>query len=180
MVDRECFEFDEKLWGKNNFKYSTKHPDKECMICAQARKELWVNQDAHSPVSPEGSYMGHEFGGKTVGLRFNSGKNQLELIPAEWIWALGSVLTAGAKKYAPRNWEKGMKKSILVGCIMRHLMKRICGEIYDSETECTHMAHVAWNALALMSYDIRGIGEDDLIGNMEWLKATKQAASPDH
>jgi hypothetical protein len=36
------------------------------------------------------------------------------------------------------------------------------------------MAHVAWNALALMSYDIRGVGENDLNVNPEWLAAVAE------
>ena len=36
------------------------------------------------------------------------------------------------------------------------------GERDDPETKCHHLAHVAWNALALMVYEMRGLGEDDL------------------
>lgn len=95
-------------------------------------------------------------------LRYDHGKVQLDLIPPEWYWALGNVLHAGAQKYAPRNWEKGMKWSRVVGSLMRHLLKFMVGERYDEETGCHHLAHVAWNALALMSYDIREVGENDL------------------
>lgn len=105
------------------------------------------------------------------GLRYNAGKNQLELIPVEWTWALGLVLTSGAIKYAIRNWERGMKWSYLIGCISRHVAKFMCGERYDAESGCHHMAHVAWNALALMSYDIREIGERDFgAGCVNWLE----------
>ena len=97
-----------------------------------------------------------------AGLRFDDGKNKLELIPAEWIWALGDVLTQGAKKYAERNWEKGMKWGKMIGCALRHTFRFVVGERYDPETGCHHLAMAAWNMLALMSYDLRGIGENDL------------------
>jgi hypothetical protein len=104
------------------------------------------------------------------GLRYDQGKNRLELIPPEWEWALGEVLTAGAVKYAERNWEKGMDWGKLIGPLRRHLNKFLSGHSYDTEpdaegrpgTGCHHLALVAWNALALMSYELRGIGTDNL------------------
>lgn len=96
------------------------------------------------------------------GLRYNAGKNMLELIPPEWTWGLGMVLTRGAIKYATRNWERGMKWSYPVGCALRHIYKFVCGERYDKESGCHHLYHAAWNCLALATYDLRGIGENDL------------------
>lgn len=96
------------------------------------------------------------------GLRKDDGKNMLDLIPLEWIWGLGEVLTQGAEKYAIRNWERGMKWSKMIGCGLRHVVKFACGERYDPESGCHHLLHAAWNFLALMSYDLRGVGENDL------------------
>jgi hypothetical protein len=96
------------------------------------------------------------------GLRLDTGKNRLELIPPEWVWALGDISTQGSVKYAPRNWERGMAWSKMIGCSLRHLYKFMAGERYDPETGCHHLAMAAWNMLALMVYDIRDIGEDDL------------------
>lgn len=109
---------------------------------------------------------------ETGGLRYDTGKNRLDLIPPEWTWALGQILTKGAQKYAARNWEKGMDWSRIIGPLKRHLEKFQAGEQYDQETGCHHMAMVAWNALALMTYDIREIGSNDLVGKMEWLEKT--------
>ena|ERR1035437_1106545 len=114
------------------------------------------------------------------GLRHNSGKVQLELIPAEWTWALAMVLTRGAAKYAPRNWERGMKWSYPVGCALRHIAKFVCGERYDKETGCHHLAMAAWNCLALMTYDIRGIGENDLgPADVNWLEQVAAEPGPE-
>ena len=96
------------------------------------------------------------------GLRHDTGKVRLDLLPAEWVWGLGQVMTAGALKYAPRNWEKGMAWSKVLGPMLRHTFKWMAGEIYDAETGCHHLAMVAWNALALMVYQLRLIGEDDV------------------
>jgi hypothetical protein len=96
------------------------------------------------------------------GLRYDAGKNRLDLLPPEWVWALGTVLTKGALKYADHNWQRGMKWSKVLGPMLRHVYKFVAGERYDPETGCHHLAMVAWNALALMSYDIRGLGENDI------------------
>ena len=117
-----------------------------------------ANNKAPAAPVPQGADQKADGGG----LRYNDGKVQLELIPPEWTWALGIVLTRGAIKYAVRNWERGMKWSYVLGSMMRHITKFLCGERYDAETGCHHLAHVAWNALALMTYDIREIGENDL------------------
>jgi hypothetical protein len=118
--------------------------------------------------------MGQKIKADGGGLRYNGGKNQIELMPPEWIWGLGMVLTRGAAKYVARNWERGMKWSYLIGCLVRHTLKFICGERYDEETGCHHMALAAWNCLALMSYDIREVGENDLVGELGWLAKTAQ------
>ena len=97
-----------------------------------------------------------------AGLRYDTGKVRLDLLPAEWIWGLGQVMTAGAAKYEPRNWEKGMAWSKVLGPMLRHVFKWMAGETYDPETGCHHLAMVAWNALALMVYQLRMIGQDDV------------------
>lgn len=110
--------------------------------------------------------VGADGGGK----RMNKGKNKMELTPPEWEWALADVTTQGSKKYDERNWEQGMPWSTMVGCMKRHVNKFLAGERYDGDefdlekgtTGCHHLAMVAWNALALMSYDLREIGENDL------------------
>jgi hypothetical protein len=104
------------------------------------------------------------------GLRYNKGKNRMDLTPPEWEWALADVTTQGSKKYDERNWEQGMKWSTMIGCMKRHLNKFLAGQRYDGDkfdkekgtTGCHELAMVAWNALALMSYDLRDIGTNDL------------------
>lgn len=114
------------------------------------------------------------------GLRHNAGKVQLELIPMAWTWALGQVLTRGAYKYAARNWERGMAWSYPIGCAMRHMIKFACGQRYDPETGCHHLAMAAWNMLALMTYDLRAIGNNDLgAGSLAELEATAVEPGPE-
>ena len=114
------------------------------------------------------------------GLRYDGGKVRLDLLPPEWTLALGLVMTAGARKYADRNWERGMKWSKVFGPMTRHILAWLSGESYDRETGCHHLAMVAWNALALMTYETRRIGEQDLprdeLGACETLKWRAEVA----
>ena len=104
------------------------------------------------------------------GLRFDEGKVRLELVPPEWFWALADVTTKGSMKYPERNWERGMSWAKMIGCALRHVFKFCMGERYDGTelnielgtTGCHHLAMAAWNLLALMSYDLRGIGDNDI------------------
>jgi len=134
-------------------------------------------KDGHvpTPPKPEGTPapareetlgQGADGGGK----RLNAGKNRIELLPPEWLWALADVMTQGSRKYDARNWEKGMDWSSMIGCMHRHIAKFQAGKRYDGEgfnlekgtTGCHELAMVAWNALALMSYDLRNKGNNDL------------------
>ncbi|XAI97342.1 hypothetical protein [Leptolyngbya phage Lbo-JY46] len=88
----------------------------------------------------------------TEGLRFNEGKLRYDLIEPFALNELVKVFTKGAEKYPPRNWEKGMSWQKVIASLKRHIAAFELGEDFDGETKCYHMAHAAWNALALVSY----------------------------
>ncbi len=94
-------------------------------------------------------------------LRYDADKPRWELLPPDALNALVQVYTVGAKKYADRNWERGMSFSRCFGSLMRHSWKWWSGEEWDEETKCHHLAHAAWNALALLAYVLRKVGIDD-------------------
>ena len=70
-----------------------------------------------------------------------------DLIDASYVWAYG------AQKYAPFNWAKGMKWSIPLSCISRHLQAILKGEELDDESGCKHWGHVVCNLLMLEHYE---------------------------
>lgn len=107
--------------------------------------------------------LGAPYGDADKGLRFNAGKVPLELIPPEWPWGLALVMRAGINKgYPANNWLKGMEWSKCVGSMKRHTAKLEAGEWIDAETGQPHTVMAAWNALALLSYSLRGLGTNDL------------------
>lgn len=89
---------------------------------------------------------------KEQGLRFNSGKIRYDLLEPFAIEQLAKVFTKGAEKYAPNNWLKGLPWTDVTASLKRHLAEFEKGIDIDEETKLLHMAHVAWNALAIVSY----------------------------
>lgn len=89
---------------------------------------------------------------KGTGLRFNEGKLRYDLVHPFAHEQMVKVLTAGANKYAERNWERGMKWSKVYSSAERHLAAIKAGEDYDPETGLLHAAHLACNAHFLTAY----------------------------
>lgn len=95
------------------------------------------------------------------GYKADEEKIRMDLIPPEAVEALATVLTFGAKKYADRNWEKGMKWSRPFGALMRHMWAWWKGEEKDPETGYSHLWHAMCCIAFLVTYEQRGIGTDD-------------------
>lgn len=89
---------------------------------------------------------------KEQGLRYNKGKLRYDLLEPYAIEQLVKVFTRGAEKYEPGNWLKGMPWMDVIASLERHLAEFKKGSDFDNETQILHMAHCAWNALAIVSY----------------------------
>lgn len=98
----------------------------------------------------------------TSGIKHDSSKLRYDLIPVYPLQLLAEVFTIGAKKYAPRNWEQGMDYSRVTAALMRHLELWRSGETHCPEDGQHHLASVAWCSMALMEFEHRGTGTDDL------------------
>lgn len=83
-------------------------------------------------------------------------KLRMELIPPEVLWAYAEMLDAGAKKYAPRNWEKGHSRDTVYAALMRHLTKWRLGYDLDTESGLLHMQHILFWAAAGTKFSIDG------------------------
>jgi hypothetical protein len=80
-------------------------------------------------------------------LKFDAGKPQMSLLPADALESLGAVAAYGAKKYGVGNWLKngGMEWRRLYDAAFRHLLAFAKGEVNDPESGLPHMSHAAWN-----------------------------------
>lgn len=90
---------------------------------------------------------------------FLDDKPRWDLIPLQEIEDIVKVYTAGAKKYAPNNWQKldnGYQR--YKAALFRHLLAYEKGERIDPDTKCMHLAQVAWNAVAMLWFDKNGKG----------------------
>ena len=96
-------------------------------------------------------------------------KIRMELIPPELIFAVGDILTSGAKKYSDRNWEKGMHWSRAFGALMRHMWAWWNNDDRDPETGTSHLWHAACCIAFLIAYEERKIGTDDRPNRVDWL-----------
>lgn len=99
-----------------------------------------------------------------AGRKDDADKVRMELLPPEMIEATAAVLTFGAKKYADRNWERGLKWSRCFGALMRHMWAWWRGEKADPETGYSHLWHASCCLSFLIAYEQRGSGEDDRPG----------------
>lgn len=76
-----------------------------------------------------------------------AGKPRLGLISPFALRRFGAWLTAGAMKYSPRNWERGMPFSRVVDSLERHVQAFKAGEVDED-----HLAAVMCNASFLIHY----------------------------
>lgn len=107
----------------------------------------------------------------TEGHKDDTDKVRLDLFPGDALFAIGRVLTFGARKYSDRNWEKGMKWGRVFGALQRHLWawwqgkgpttkSFLFGEL-DAETGMSHLWHAGCCVVFLIAYEERKVGEDD-------------------
>lgn len=92
---------------------------------------------------------------KEIGLKFDNGKpmvgTMLSVFPNAFM-AIGAVIKKGQEKYPnPNNWKLvDNKTQRYTDALIRHLIKYLTGTEYDNESGHHHLAHVAWNALAIL------------------------------
>jgi Domain of unknown function (DUF5664) len=96
------------------------------------------------------------------GLKYDSGKSPLSLIPGSGLRAIGEVLSYGKKKYNAHNWRKGIEHSRLLDAAMRHLSYVCDGELIDKESGLRHLAHAATNLIFLLDMQETHPELDDL------------------
>jgi hypothetical protein len=92
------------------------------------------------------------------GVKFDVGKERIDLLPPNAMLALADLFARGAEKYAARNWEKGMDVDRQVAALGRHLFAFMAGEKEDPDplTGMHHMIHIAWNALVAYELEVTG------------------------
>lgn len=76
-----------------------------------------------------------------------------ELLPLDLIEDIVRVYTFGAEKYAPNTWQNlddGYNR--YKAALMRHIVAYEKGDALDDESNIHHLAHAAWNAIAMLYF----------------------------
>lgn len=84
--------------------------------------------------------------------RYDADKPRIDLIDPGFLLRLGDHYGVGARKYAERNWQKGMSFSRCYASAQRHMLAFWSGEDDDPETGSPHVIAAAWNMAALDYY----------------------------
>lgn len=135
-----------------------------------AYKENWTNNYCDDCGAPKSSscHAYPTFGEQKMdgqprldGKKFDEGKPMLGLVPKSMIWAVGWILTFGAKKYGAHNWRKGLAWSRAYNALLRHLTAWWDGESLDAESGRSHLWHAATELAFLIEYEESKTGEDD-------------------
>lgn len=80
-------------------------------------------------------------------------KLRWDLLPLSLIKEVVKIFHFGAKKYSPNSWqnlEDGYNR--YKAAMFRHIEAFESGQILDPESHLPHLAHAAWNALAMLYY----------------------------
>lgn len=90
-----------------------------------------------------------------TGKKYDNGKpmaGTLTDVFSRALMAVGACIEYGTHKYPdPKNWQlvdNGIKR--YRDAMVRHLLKYNAGIDKDEETKLPHLAHMAWNALAIL------------------------------
>lgn len=78
----------------------------------------------------------------TTGIKFDSNKPEMYLLPPLATLEVGKVLTYGAKKYSANNWRTlDSLQARYTSAAIRHILAEMAGEEVDEETSLSHLAH---------------------------------------
>lgn len=91
---------------------------------------------------------------ESFGVKYDSDKPRFDLIPADALEEVAKVYTVGAKKYGDRNWELGINYGRLFRALLSHTWAWWRGERDDKQNKLHHLTSVAFNALALLHYEL--------------------------
>ena len=93
------------------------------------------------------------------GVKLDQGKIRPNLILSEFpnaLLSIAAVATMGAEKYTDNGWKyvpDGISR--YSDAFFRHWLAHASGEIVDEESGLLHLAHSAWNMLAILELYIR-------------------------
>lgn len=98
---------------------------------------------------------------KNLGVKNDQEKPDLTLLDREALEETAKVLMFGAKKYSRDNWRNGISKERLLAAALRHIHASNSGEIKDSESGLSHLAHGLCCLMFALHFEVKGEKNDD-------------------
>lgn len=93
---------------------------------------------------------------------FKDKKLRWDLLPLPLIEEIVRVYTFGSIKYGDNTWQTlhdGLNR--YKAALLRHLVSTDKGEVNDPESGLNHLAHVAWNAIAMLHFKMEELNEKE-------------------
>lgn len=106
----------------------------------------------HSGMNDGGARMTYDTGAMREP---STNKGAYELVSPFALERIAIWYELGARKYADRNWEKGIPFNRLIQSAIRHLIRWMKG---DREED--HLAAVCWNVMAMMHFQETGQADE--------------------
>lgn len=117
-------------------------PGCACHGCTYENKHLTWPMEKNPPLSAT----------LAEGTKHDGDKIRTDLYPVASFLGTCRVLTHGAKKYAARNWEKGIMFGRVYGALLRHVFAWWKGEDVDPESGEHHLDHAGCCIAFLQHY----------------------------
>ena len=95
------------------------------------------------------------------GVKNDSEKIRVDLVPTLSVIAAARAFTFGARKYSPWNWLKGLEWLRLYGAVLRHMLAWFMGERQDPESGLHPLDHALASLMMLQVHDELQLGKDD-------------------
>jgi hypothetical protein len=73
---------------------------------------------------------------------------RFDLITPIGLRRLAETCAEGAQRYGDHNWEKGIPASVMLNHALRHIALYLAGDASED-----HLAHAAWNLLAVCHFE---------------------------
>lgn len=78
-------------------------------------------------------------------MKFDGDKVRYDLVPPSAVKAMADILTFGARKYKPNNWQNCKEPERYLAAMYRHLEAWRQGEVNDQDSGMPHLAHAMTN-----------------------------------
>lgn len=122
-------------------------------------KEAWEQTVTREAIFGKEDFIPNP--GRGGGVKHDSGKLRVDLLPVDVLQGVAGILTHGAKKYGDRNWEEGLHYTRCYGAALRHLFAFWRGEGADPESGLLHLDHAICELMFLRRMSVTRPDLDD-------------------